>query len=125
MMKLLAALAALLLLGSGCCKDHVELTARDRDIVVWLLKDTNGLHYEVERAHVGYNSLEHMLKYGSTTRPDMRLFIYLSRGLCVTNAVPLMESAERFNITNIVVRMNQIPEPHIHREPYELCTGGL
>jgi hypothetical protein len=127
-MRTFAVLLALILMGYGCRKEHVErsepaeLTARDKGIVVWLMKDADGLYYELRRARTDYVNLQCILHYALVDHPSRRLSLCLPRGLSVTNTFPIMEFAERYSITNIEIRLNQIPEPYDRRLPVDFCT---
>ena len=96
----------------GCRRDHVDLAEGKRDVIINVTSGTDGVVYLCGRTPLSLPLVEAVLKKAISTEPDLRLFLRIDKGLCVTNAMPVLEVASRCDVSRIVLRLSEAIGPY-------------
>lgn len=108
----------LLLVCLACCSCHrpeKPIKPENHDIGVWLMPKTNGVRIAIGHCEVEASVFNAILKKATHDDNDVGLIVCLPLGVGVSNSLFVMNLAEKYGITNIVVRLNQTHPPRISR----------
>lgn len=88
----------------GCQKTETRQT------IFWIESNTNGLLYRLSYMPLPEGSIDHILKE-IHDKNKASILIYLAKGVSISNSFDLLMRAEKYNITNFSVIINQDPPP--------------
>ena len=83
-------------------------------IIVWQTPAPNGYSLDIMHTTISEKQFARILEMGTEKFSDASLELCLSKGVGVSNAIGPLTLAEKYGITNITLRLDQIRPPNTH-----------
>ena len=112
---------AILLACSICSCGHKPV---DNTLTVWQIPNTDGASLEISYTAISEAQLAKILEKGSQGDYGISLNLCLSPGVGISNAVGPLALAEKYGITNITLRLDQIRPPNTHTNDPDIMYEG-
>jgi len=109
-MALVVSMLIVCLVSDGCRKPE------NHDLTVWCIPTTNGVSFNIGYTPISRRELDIITQKATRDFGDTGLIVCLSPGLSISNSFSTLMMAEKYGITNVMVKLNQTRRTPIQKE---------